>query len=194
VIVTDNLFGDILSDLAARHRYRLRREPQSEPRAHRRLTLRTGPRRGARHRRHRYGNPLPPCRRPFSCSSTWKKWTPHGVLLKRWQTLMVRSLRSARTASTKNLIEGCKCHNAHEEDLVTCAVDWENATTHVLSHTLHYGMGAFEAFAPTRRLRGRGDFPLARAHGTATAQLQILMIDVPTPSINYVTPPSKPCA
>ena len=23
-------------------------------------------------------------------------------------------------------------------------VDWENATTHVLSHTLHYGMGAFE--------------------------------------------------
>ena len=30
-------------------------------------------------------------------------------------------------------------------------VDWEDATVHVLSHTLHYGTGAFEGFGRTRR-------------------------------------------
>jgi len=103
VIVTDNLFGDILSDLAgavtggigfaASANLNPRAPaPHSSNRSTARRTTSSAPVRLI---------PWPPCRRPFSCSSTWKKWTPHGVLLKRWQTLMVRSLRSARTASRK---------------------------------------------------------------------------------------------
>ena len=33
-------------------------------------------------------------------------------------------------------------------------VDWENATTHVLSHTLHYGMGAFEGIRAYKTPQG----------------------------------------
>jgi len=30
-------------------------------------------------------------------------------------------------------------------------VPWRDATTHVLTHSLHYGLSVFEAYAPTRR-------------------------------------------
>ena len=68
VIVTDNLFGDILSDLGGRgHRWhRLRGERESESRAHRRVALRAGPRRRARHRRHRH-EPIRWRRSPRPC-------------------------------------------------------------------------------------------------------------------------------
>jgi len=42
-------------------------------------------------------------------------------------------------------------------------VPWRDATTHVLTHTLHYGMGVFEglrAYKPPRH----GNFPFAGAH------------------------------
>jgi len=37
-------------------------------------------------------------------------------------------------------------------------VDWENATTHVLSHTLHYGMGAFEGIRAYKTPQGAWRF------------------------------------
>ena len=30
-------------------------------------------------------------------------------------------------------------------------VPWRSATTHVLTHSLHYGLAVFEGYAPTRR-------------------------------------------
>ena len=39
-------------------------------------------------------------------------------------------------------------------------VDWENATTHVLSHTLHYGMGAFEGIRAYKTPQGVAIFRL----------------------------------
>ena len=40
-------------------------------------------------------------------------------------------------------------------------VDWENATTHVLSHTLHYGLGAFEGIRAYKTPRGWRSFDSA---------------------------------
>ena len=34
-------------------------------------------------------------------------------------------------------------------------VPWRNATTHVLTHTLHYGMGVFEGLRAYKTARGR---------------------------------------
>ena len=53
VVVTDNLFGDILTDLGGRRvrRHRLRQLRQSQPRPHRPVDVRAGARLGARHRR-----------------------------------------------------------------------------------------------------------------------------------------------
>ena len=40
-------------------------------------------------------------------------------------------------------------------------VDWRDAKVHVLTHTLHYGMGVFEGVRAYETDRGRGDFPSA---------------------------------
>jgi len=39
-------------------------------------------------------------------------------------------------------------------------VDWENATTHVLTHTLHYGTGAFEGIRAYKTSSGPAVFRL----------------------------------
>ena len=59
VIVTDNLFGDILTDLAAAdHRWhRPGRQRQHQPRPHHAEHVRAGPRVGSRHRRSGQGRP-----------------------------------------------------------------------------------------------------------------------------------------
>ena len=43
-------------------------------------------------------------------------------------------------------------------------VPWRDATTHVLTHTLHYGMGVFEGVTRLQDPRGSGDLPPARSH------------------------------
>ena len=46
-------------------------------------------------------------------------------------------------------------------------VPWRDATTHVLTHTLHYGMGVFEGVRCYKTDRGSGDLPPARPHRAA---------------------------
>jgi hypothetical protein len=48
-------------------------------------------------------------------------------------------------------------------------VPWREANTHVLTHTLHYGMGVFRGRARLRHGSGRGDFPAASAHRPAVS-------------------------
>ena len=57
VIVTDNLFGDILTDLGGAVAGGIGRaaSAQPQPRPHRPVAVRAGPRLGARHRRDRHG-------------------------------------------------------------------------------------------------------------------------------------------
>ena len=43
-------------------------------------------------------------------------------------------------------------------------VPWRDATTHVLTHTLHYGMGVFEGVRCYKTADGPGDLPPARPH------------------------------
>ena len=58
-------------------------------------------------------------------------------------------------------------------------VDWENATTHVLSHTLHYGMGAFEGIRAYKTPQGVAIFRLREHMERLLRSCKILMIDVP---------------
>ena len=58
-------------------------------------------------------------------------------------------------------------------------VDWEAATTHVLTHSLHYGMGVFEGIRAYETDRGPAVFRLTehmeRLHNSA----RILMMEIP---------------
>ncbi len=58
-------------------------------------------------------------------------------------------------------------------------VDWENATTHVLSHTLHYGTGAFEGIRAYETPNGVAVFRLREHMERLLRSCRILMIDVP---------------
>ena len=72
VIVTDNLFGDIVTDLAAGRdrRHRAGREGQHQPRPHRAVDVRAGPRLAPRHRRASSRPTRPPPSSPRACCST----------------------------------------------------------------------------------------------------------------------------
>ena len=58
-------------------------------------------------------------------------------------------------------------------------VDWEKATTHVLSHTLHYGTGAFEGIRAYKTPKGVAIFRLREHMLRLQRSCKILMIDVP---------------
>ena len=58
-------------------------------------------------------------------------------------------------------------------------VDWRDATTHVLTHTLHYGTGAFEGIRAYPTSRGPAVFRLGDHMTRLLASCKILMIDVP---------------
>ena len=58
-------------------------------------------------------------------------------------------------------------------------VDWEKATTHVLSHTLHYGTGAFEGIRAYMTDKGPAIFRLEEHMARLAASCKILMIDLP---------------
>ena len=46
---------------------------------------------------------------------------------------------------------------------------WRDATTHVLTHTLHYGMGVFEGVRAYKTASGTAIFRLRRAHRAAAS-------------------------
>jgi branched-chain amino acid aminotransferase len=58
-------------------------------------------------------------------------------------------------------------------------VDWDDATVHVLSHTLHYGMGAFEGIRAYKTPNGVAIFRLKDHMDRLIRSCRILMIDVP---------------
>jgi 3-isopropylmalate dehydrogenase len=104
VIVTDNLFGDILSDLAGAVTGGIGFAASANLNPARTGASLFEPVHGAAHDIAGTAGPIPwpRFRRPFSCSSTWTKSRPRGALLARWQTLRVTSPRSARTVSRRS--------------------------------------------------------------------------------------------
>jgi branched-chain amino acid aminotransferase len=58
-------------------------------------------------------------------------------------------------------------------------VDWESATTHVLSHTLHYGTGAFEGIRAYKTPNGVAIFRLREHMQRLLNSCKILMVEVP---------------
>jgi branched-chain amino acid aminotransferase len=58
-------------------------------------------------------------------------------------------------------------------------VDWENATVHVLTHTLHYGTGAFEGIRAYKTDKGLAVFRLVEHTQRLLNSCKILMMDIP---------------
>lgn len=58
-------------------------------------------------------------------------------------------------------------------------VDWDKATTHVLSHTLHYGTGAFEGIRAYKTDKGPAVFRLKDHMARLVASCKVLLIDLP---------------
>ena len=58
-------------------------------------------------------------------------------------------------------------------------VDWEQATTHVLTHTLHYGTGAFEGIRAYPTSRGVAVFRLREHMSRLVLSCRVLTIAVP---------------
>lgn len=58
-------------------------------------------------------------------------------------------------------------------------VDWENATVHILTHTLHYGTGAFEGIRAYKTDKGLAVFRLVEHTQRLLNSCKILMMDIP---------------
>jgi branched-chain amino acid aminotransferase len=58
-------------------------------------------------------------------------------------------------------------------------VPWEQATTHVLTHTLHYGTGVFEGIRAYETADGPGVFRLTEHMQRLHESAQIMMMDLP---------------
>ncbi|WP_376767389.1 aminotransferase class IV [Paludibacterium denitrificans] len=58
-------------------------------------------------------------------------------------------------------------------------VEWRNATTHVLTHTLHYGMGVFEGVRAYQTAKGAAIFRLQDHTDRLFRSAKILNIALP---------------
>src|SRR5665213_1971688 len=58
-------------------------------------------------------------------------------------------------------------------------VDWDKRQVHVLSHTLHYGTGAFEGIRAYKTAQGVAVFRLREHMQRLLSSCKILMVDVP---------------
>ena len=58
-------------------------------------------------------------------------------------------------------------------------VDWRDATTHVLTHTLHYGMGAFEGVRAYKTAKGTAIFRLKEHTDRLFGSAHIFMMQMP---------------
>ena len=59
-------------------------------------------------------------------------------------------------------------------------VDWDDAKVHILTHTLHYGTGVFEGIRAYETAAGPGRLPPHRPHrAPASTSAKILMMDIP---------------
>jgi branched-subunit amino acid aminotransferase/4-amino-4-deoxychorismate lyase len=73
----------------------------------------------------------------------------------------------------RGVVPPCRCPTATARSGWTGQlVDWRDAKIHVLSHTLHYGCGAFEGVRAYNTAAGHGHLPPARAHRAAVQQRQ----------------------
>ncbi len=189
VIVTDNLFGDILTDLGrgGDRGHRLRRLGQPEPGAHRPLALRARARRRPRHRRHRTANPLAAIRSAaLMLEHLGERRRPPSGSPRRCSTYMAENpartaFRSTVAASATPSQKGCRVPITPTEKIWMDGefVDWDKATVHVLTHSLHYGTGVFEGIRAYPTSKGSGGLPPARAHPRFVQSAKILMMDMP---------------
>ena len=184
VIVTDNLFGDILSDLAGAVTGGIgfAASANLNPARTGAVALRAGARRRARHRRDGPGQPAGG--RVLGRVDARAPRRDRGRTAgrrRRWQTLRVTPRRSVRAGVTRAADrEVVDAHHPTKKIWMDGKlVDWRDATIHVLSHTLHYGTGAFEGIRAYKTPQGPAIFRLRDHMARLLRSCKILMIDVP---------------
>ena len=197
VVVTDNLFGDILTDLAGRgirgHRVRVVRQPQ--PRPHRPVDVRARARLGPGHRRPEQGQPRGrhPQRRPHARVPRRGATPPtaSGRPAPTPSPSPAPPRRSATSSPSGSPAEPGGAHlAAHQENTMPITptskiwmngelVDWDDAQIHILTHTLHYGMGVFEGIRAYETDQGPAVFRLTEHIERLHRSAQILMMDMP---------------
>ncbi len=73
-------------------------------------------------------------------------------------------------------------------------VPWDEAQVHVLTHTLHYGLGVFEGIRCYDGARGPAIFRLHEHTERLLASAHILGIQIPFSPTRSVRPASRRCA
>jgi branched-chain amino acid aminotransferase len=73
-------------------------------------------------------------------------------------------------------------------------VDWRDAKIHVLSHTLHYGCGAFEGVRAYKTEQGTAIFRLQEHTDRLFNSAKILRMNIPSPKIKSTKPSAPWCA
>src|SRR5581483_2068561 len=165
-----------------RHRVRIERQP--EPRPHRPVHVRAGSRLGARHRGDGQGQP--DRRHPERGDDARvpgrgrrRRPSPQGVHCgHRARRVHIGDRRRGRRS---------RLEEKHRMPITPTdkiwmngeLVPWEKATAHVLTHSLHYGMGVFEGIRAYETKRGPAVFRLTdhiqRLHNSA----RIMLMELP---------------
>jgi len=71
-------------------------------------------------------------------------------------------------------------------------VDWDKANVHILTHTLHYGLGVFEGIRCYRTIKGSAIFRLDEHVDRLFSSAHIFNIEIRIPKTKYVRRLSRP--
>ena len=171
VILTENMFGDILSDEAAMLTGSLGMLPSASLGDSGAGPVRAGARLGARHRRHRHGQPAGDVRLGGAdAAPRTRLWRTRRLPL---ESAIDRALeggpphsgprrrrhhRGRHQGRPREPLGGQYVNTADLIWLNGEFVAWEDAKVHVLTHALHYGTGVFEGIRAYETERGTAIF------------------------------------
>ena len=195
VILTENMFGDILSDEAAMLTGSLGMLPSASLGDGGARPVRAGPRLGARHRRHRHRQPAGHVRlggddaaprtgygERGRCPRIGRRPRARGMASgpRTWAATPPQRTPPGRSSQTS---EGAQYVNT--ADLIWLNgefVAWEDAKVHVLTHALHYGTGVFEGIRAYETERGTAIFRHPDHLDRLEPSAKLYYMDLPVPA------------
>ena len=174
VIVTDNLFGDILTDLggAVSGGIGFAASANLNPARTGAVDVRAGARLGARHRRPGQGQPRRGrCSRPRMMLDFLGEAAAAARIRAACAdtSVLTGSTATDRRRHRRPPVAHATRHPRGPDMPITPTakiwmngelVDWDDARIHVLTHTLHYGMGVFEGIRAYETSEGPAVFRL----------------------------------
>src|ERR671911_617003 len=167
---------------------RLRRVRQPQPGAHRSVDVRARARLGARHRRPGEGQPSR--RRAVGGDDArlpgrGRRRCPHPQGLRRpvgAHRIYPRDRRRDRGSGLTHITRGLSTMPITPTEKIWFngeLIPWDDAKIHILTHSLHYGMGVFEGIRAYETDDGPGVFRLTDHMRRFQQSAQILMMELP---------------